>query len=181
MLVKYFFWVLRHILIFCLGSVIYMLSFHVPILDVTEIFFYDGIFRLVIILTIVIIIENILKKYIRFDYKDIWLSICLLFFVNMLFLSVCLVSLDRSLSVYLLCYLDAYSTPVSYGKLEGVFQEDFIEKHRMLERRFTEQEKSGNIVFSDDGYILTSRGKLMVTIFKEVGKIYKINPQFINP
>lgn len=174
-------WIGKHIAIILLTSIIYMLSFHISWLDFTGIYFYDGILRLLLVTVIVCIMEVVLRKKIRFDYKDICMSICVFLLANMVWLSLCVVSLDRSLSVFLLCYMEEYQEGISEAEIEEIFQDVFVEKYGMLDRRFDEQVKTGDIVYTDGKYVLTNRGKMMVSIFKTVGKLYGVDERFIEP
>ncbi|OYP48013.1 hypothetical protein CG709_03170 [Lachnotalea glycerini] len=99
----------------------------------------------------------------------------------MVWLSTIVVSLDRSLSVFVLSYLAEENRSYSEEELNEVFQTIFIEKYEMLDRRFWEQLESGNIEEEGGGYKLTDRGEGLVDIFKAVGKIYKVDDRFINP
>jgi hypothetical protein len=101
--------------------------------------------------------------------------------INMVWLSTVVVSLDRSLSVFVLSYLAQEDRNYNEAELADVFQKVFVEKYEMLDRRFWEQLESGNIEQEPDGYKLTGRGEGLVNIFKAVGKIYKVDDRFINP
>ena len=172
---------LKYIALIVVGSVLYMLSFHIHFLDLTGIYFYDGILRLILVSVIMCVVVCLLRKKIVFDWKDICLSVSTLLLLNMLWLSLCIVSLDRSLSVFLLCYMDEYEDGMDREQIDEVFQDVFVEKYGMIERRFDEQIKSGNIVFDGEMYKLTQRGSMFVMIFKTVGKAYGVDDKFIQP
>lgn len=174
-------WFGKHICIVAAASIVYLLSFHFKYLNVTGIYFYDGIFRLLLSTAAWAILEVALKNLLRFDYKDMCLSICTFFLVNMLWLSLCIVSLDRSLSVFLLCTIEKYGEGISRETMDAVLEDVFIEKYEMLDRRFEEQRKSGNIRYHDGSYQLTNQGECLVAIFKTVGKLYAVDERFINP
>ncbi|MBE5881048.1 MAG: hypothetical protein E7289_01870 [Lachnospiraceae bacterium] len=178
-------WCGKHILVVILGSIVYMLSFHLDFLNLTGIYFYDGIVRLLVTLIVVGLLEFLLRKRLCFDYKDIVLSICLFCLLNMLWLSLCVVSLDRSLSVFVLCYMDEIENVTGNGmteeELQDVFDKVFVDEYGMLERRYEEQLASGNIVKSGEGYILTDRGEFITSVFRIVGKMYNVDERFIYP
>ena len=163
-----------------------MASFHLDILNVTGIYFYDGIVRLVIIMVMMLLCECFIYKKISMDYKDVALSVCVFALLNMLWLSLCVVSLDRSLSVFLLTYMQASQSVTQEGMTEEeineVFEDVFVNQYGMLERRFDEQIASGNIVYNEDGnYEITKRGEFVVSVFKTVGKLYNVDERFIEP
>lgn len=177
-----FLWeILKHVGILIVGSIFYMLSFHISVLDVSGIYFYDGIIRLAVVSLVVGIFIYILRVKINFDGKDVCLAMTLFLLLNMLWLSLCIVSLDRSLSVFLLCYMEEYPGGMDEEQVDKVFQEVFVERYGMLERRFEEQIKSGNILYKDKSYKLTKRGELFVNIFKCCGKLYNVDERFIEP
>jgi hypothetical protein len=169
---------------FIIGWLMYIAVIQSGIFDFIEVYFYKTIIILIITGTILLIAELILKhvwKKASFDYKDIILSFVLFMSVNMVWLSTIVVSLDRSLSVFVLSYMEQEERSYNADELDKVFQDVFIEKYDMLDRRFWEQLESGNIKEKEDGYQLTSRGEGLVKIFKMVGKIYKVDERFINP
>lgn len=174
-------WIGKHLAAVFLASIVYMLTFHVTWLDVTGIYFYDGILRLLLITAAALFVEVALRKKLSFGYKDICMSVCIFLLANMVWLSLCVVSLDRSLSVFLLCYMNENKESISRQEIEEIFQDVFVEKYGMLERRFDEQIKTGDIEYVEGKYKLTDRGELMVLIFKTVGKLYSVDERFIEP
>lgn len=173
--------IFKYIAVIVFGSVLYLLSFHVPFLNFTGIYFYDGILRLILVCTAICVAIALARKKIRFDWKDVCLCISTLLLLNMLWLSLCIVSLDRSLSVFLLCYMDKYTEGMDREQIDEAFQDVFVEKYGMLERRFDEQIKSGNVIYENGKYKLTKRGELFVWIFKTIGKAYHVDERFIDP
>jgi hypothetical protein len=172
------------IVAFVLGWLLYIAVIQVGIFDFIKVYFYKTI--LILIVTgIILLISELLTKYFwkkaTFDYKDIIISFVLFMSINMVWLSTVIVSLDRSLSVFVLSYLAQEDRSYTEEELNQVFQTIFIEKYGMLDRRFWEQLESGNIEQDQDGYKLTGRGEGLVDVFQIVGKIYKVDDRFINP
>lgn len=169
---------------FILGWLLYILVIQSGVFDFIKVYFYKTIIILIVTGIILLIAELVLKKFWNnaiFDYKDVIISFVLFMSINMVWLSTIVVSLDRSLSVFVLSYLEQEDRSYSEEELNEVFQDVFIEKYGMLDRRFWEQLESGNIEQEDSGYKLTNRGEELVKIFKAVGKIYKVDDRFINP
>lgn len=178
-------WITKHMAIVLIASVIYMLSFHLSCLNFTKVFFYDGIVRLIIVFSVILLCEILFASKLSFDYKDIVLSVGVFVLLNMLWFSLCVVSLDRSLSVFVLCYIDEVESlsgeEISERELEEIFSDVFVDEYGMLERRYEEQIVSGNIQKGEQGYKLTDRGELMTNIFRIVGKMYNVDKRFIYP
>lgn len=173
--------IFKYITVIILGSVVYLLSFHVDLFNLTGIYFYDGIIRLIFVCAIIYVAIALARKKIHFGWKDISLCISILLLFNMLWLSLCIVSLDRSLSVFLLCYLNEFDEGLNREQIDEAFQDIFVEKYGMLERRFDEQIVSGNVVEKNGTYKLTNRGKLFVYVFKTMGEAYCVDERFIDP
>jgi len=175
---------LFHIVAFLIGWLLYIAIIQLGIFDFVEVFFYKTILILIITGMVLLIGELLLKHFWKkaiFDYKDVILSFVLFMSINMVWLSTIVVSLDRSLSVFVLSYLAQENRSYTEEELDDVFQTVFIEKYGMLDRRFWEQLESGNIEQDENGYKLTERGEGLVDIFKAVGKLYKVDERFISP
>lgn len=175
---------LFHITAFILAWLLYIAILQLGIFDFIEIYFYKTIVILMITGVILLVVELLLKHFWKratFDYKDVILSFVVFLSINMVWLSTVVVSLDRSLSVFVLSYLAKEDRSYSEQELDEVFQTIFIEKYGMLDRRFWEQLESGNIAEDENGYQLTKRGESLVDVFKIVGQIYKVDDRFIDP
>lgn len=174
-------WIGKHMGTIFTASILYIVFCHIPFFTFTGIFFYDSILRVLIVAIILGAIEVIIRKRLKFDNKDIFISVSIFMLVNLLWLLVCIISLDRSLSVFILCYMDEYQNDMSEDDIEEVFQEIFVEKYGMLERRFDEQIKTGNIICENGKYELTDRGRGFVKIFKTMSHIYNVDKRFTEP
>lgn len=174
-------WFGKEVGIIFIASIIYVVFCHIPLFSFTGIFFYDSILRVLIVTIILGVIEVIIRKRLKLDSKDIFISLSIFMLVNLLWLLVCIISLDRSLSVFILCYMDEYQNDMSEDDIEEVFQEIFVEKYGMLERRFHEQIVTGNITCEEGKYRLTDRGRGIVKIFKAMSHVYNVDKRFTEP
>lgn len=169
---------------FVIGWLLYIAVIQIGIFDFIVVYFYKTILILIVTGIILLISELLLKYFWKkaiYDYKDIIISFVLFMSINMVWLSTVVVSLDRSLSVFVLSYLAKEERSYTEEEVNEVFETVFIQKYGMLDRRFWEQLESGNIEHDSGGYKLTSRGEGLVDIFQIVGKIYKVDDRFINP
>lgn len=181
---KFFQFVAFEAITFIVAWLLEIFITHIKIMDFIEIYFYKSVVILAVSALIVIVAECIIKKLWKkaiYDYKDIFISFLLIMCINMVVLSFAVVSLDRSLSVFLLSYMNENEEGYTEEELNTVFQEVFVQKYGMLDRRFFEQIESGNIVEENGKYKLTKRGEFFVDMFKTVGKIYDVDDRFINP
>lgn len=161
---------------------------HFGLFDFIEIYFYKSIIILFVSAILMVVAEIVykvlMKKFLKevfYDWKDVLISFLLIICINMVVLSSAVVSLDRSLSVFLLSYMSDNEDGYTEEELDEVFQDVFIEQYGMLDRRFWEQIESGNIIEKDGKFKLTSRGEFFVDMFKLFGKIYDVDDRFINP
>lgn len=145
---KVYNFIIFQIFTFVAAWIIFVLLISTPFFDFIEIYFYRSIVILIFTCIITFIMELTIKlvsKKSIYDYKDIILSITLIGCINMVWLSSAVVSLDRSLSVFLLSYMAKEERYYSEQEIEEIFQETFVKKYGMLDRRFWEQIETGNI------------------------------------
>lgn len=173
---------MKHIVTFLISSIVYMLSFHITALDFMHIYFYDGIIRLLLVFILMLVVLIICRKILFKDYKDICLALAIFGLANMLWLSLCVVSLDRSLSVYMLCYMDSSQSQLDADSFKEHCKEQFVNEYEMIDRRYEEQIASKNIEIDENNQIhMTPSGKRMVKIFRVVGRLYHTDDRFTNP
>ena len=136
-------------------------------IGVHKIFFYNGLFSMLISYLIVLIIflkskKNIVIFTLLFSF--------LLHFTFFLFIPV---TVDRSISVNLLIYLDSeYSDELfEYKDIENQII-DYTSSKDFIDKRINEQIASNNIIVEGNQYKLTGSGKFLVKLFDIVSKIY---------
>ncbi len=175
----------KQILLFLLVNITYLILCHMSFLDITGVAFYDGMFRVVLSVCLVELLAFLLRRKIRMEWRDVMISFLISFCFLLTFFSLVLTSLDRSYSVFLLCYMNNHygQEVATEEELDHVMNDIFVDEYGMLERRFTEQTVSGNIAFDEveGGYYLTAGGSRMVSLFQLIGNLYGIDDRFINP
>lgn len=136
-------------------------------IGLNKIFFYNGLFSMLLSFLIVLIIflkskKNIVILTLLFSF--------LLHFTIFLFIPV---TVDRSISVNLLIYLDSeYSDELfEYKDIENQII-DYTTSKDFTDKRINEQIASNNIIVEGNKYKLTSSGKFLVKLFDIVSKIY---------
>ncbi len=70
--------------------------------------------------------------------------------------------IDRSLSFYILEKLEQRGGAILVDRFEDVFTKEFIDQHRLVDVRLTEQQQSGTVEIVDGCAILTDRGRAIV-------------------
>lgn len=115
--------------------------------------------------------------------KDIVLSLCFGFLLNLSFLSLVTVSLDRSISVYLISYLAQHADERFTSKdIETVFLVGYVDGTEAMQRRIEEQLITGTLVDHHDGsYSISERGQAMVAQWRLIAKLFRVNNSFLYP
>lgn len=70
--------------------------------------------------------------------------------------------IDRSLSIYILEKIEQRGGGIRRDAFDGVFKNEYVQEHRLVDIRLTEQVNSGTIQISDGCVTLTDRGKWIV-------------------
>ena len=92
------------------------------------------------------------------------------------------VNLDRSISVFLLAWMeDHHGTLQTKADLQDAFERIYIDLDGALDRRIAEQLASGNIVRRGNGYVLTQQGSQFVSIARSVGLLFSTDQRFLHP
>ncbi|MBB4196795.1 hypothetical protein CCR94_06205 [Rhodoblastus sphagnicola] len=102
--------------------------------------------------------------------------------LNMTFLIVVPVTLDRSVSVFLLGVMNERPTETfTADRLETVFDDVYVRKYGAMDRRIKEQLRSGNIAPSGEGFIITPVGRAFIRFSNAVATLFHLNRRYINP
>jgi hypothetical protein len=160
---------------FIIGTVIFVDLFHTVLFSGIDIFFYRGIALLcvasVFIGSTLFVVRKLIPGVIAL--KDIYIIILTLVSVNLLFFTHVPVTGERSISVFLLRYMNT-KTVVTKEDLRQVFLQQYIGSEDNIQKRIHEQLVTGDIVQQGKGYILTSRGKLLMKMYGVVAGLFGI-------
>lgn len=121
------------------------------------------------------------RQVITMSAKDIFLSLCFGFLLNFSFLSLVTVSLDRSISVYLISYLAQHADErFSKEDIETVFLVGYVDGTAAMQRRIEEQMITGTLIDHHDGtYSISERGEAMVAQWRLIAKIFRVDNRFL--
>jgi hypothetical protein len=99
--------------------------------------------------------------------------------VNICFLVLLPVTVDRSVSVYLLSTIERRQmTPPD---LQRAFIDGYVVKMGAIDRRLDEQLKSGNITIAPDGKVrLTRQGERFMAFSRFVARLFGTDPRFVS-
>ena len=167
------------------GFILYLLGFKIGLFSAEDIIFYRGLKILIATLFIQWAMFSLVIFY--FGKSNINIANALAvtmasFAINVTFLVIIPVTLDRSVSVFMLGYMNKVEHPIKRDELLSALQRIYIEKYEAVDRRVDEQIKSGNLILDERGdIVLTSRGKSFISASKKIANLLDIDKKFIEP
>lgn len=100
--------------------------------------------------------------------------------INLSFLIVLPVTIDRSISVFLLGYMDQHAdTSFTTSQLRDVFSGTYVDRYQQIERRMDEQVISRNVEQIGGGYRISAQGRAFVTFARGIAWLFDTDPRFI--
>jgi hypothetical protein len=100
--------------------------------------------------------------------KDILMLVVLFLSFNLVFFTLVPVTLDRSISVFLLEYLDSQDSAKTKDEVTTEFINKYVIENKAMDKRFNEQIVSGNLAGESGVYKITGRGRAIVKFFRVV-------------
>lgn len=143
------------------------------------ILFYRGIVgALVALVPVALILAAAARRFAVIDLPSAVGALALSLGFNLCFLVLLPVTIDRSVTVFLLARLDAQERPISEGELQTIFEDEYLGHLRQIRRRVEEQEMTGNVAASADGIALTANGRNFVALSRTIGHIFGADERF---
>ena len=85
--------------------------------------------------------------------------------LNLSFLVLFPVTVDRSISVFMLAQMAAHPDDAfTAARMRGIFEGVYLGEYRQIERRMGEQAASGNVIPVGDGYVITPQGRAFIRL-----------------
>jgi len=102
--------------------------------------------------------------------------------LNLTILIVLPVTVDRSVTVFLLGYMDQHADRTfSTTDLRGAFEDIYLGRWDQMQRRMDEQQLSGNVAPTAAGYRITPQGRSFVQFSRRVAWAFDTDPRFVSP
>lgn len=102
--------------------------------------------------------------------------------LNLSALVVAPVTVDRSVSIFILGYMAAHDgRTFTTGQIETALRDVYFGELRQIERRMLEQQRSGNVVQARDGYSISPQGLAFVRWARWVGGLFDVDPRLLQP
>ncbi len=89
------------------------------------------------------------------------------------------VTVDRSISVFMLSRFDRADRPLTLDDITGDFKDIYVGQWDQMRRRFGEQVASGNLEKSGDGYRLTPQGRAFMNTARLMARLFATDPRFV--
>jgi hypothetical protein len=161
------------------GFALYVLLFWIGAASSITILFYRGVALAVVVALIVGCVAALLGRRSNDSSLPLAAAAVSLAF-NICFLVLLPVTVDRSVSVFLLSTIERrQDAGVDSRGLERAVVDDYVVNMRAVDRRIGEQRKSGNITVDPDGKIhLTRQGERFMVLSRVVARLFGTDPRF---
>lgn len=115
------------------------------------------------------------------EWTLILAATCMSLAFNLCFLTVIPVTLDRSISVFLLARMEAAGPRgLSPAEARKLFVDDYVVGMDQIGRRYDEQIKSGNIELRDGRAVVSPQGARFLSFARMVSQTMHTDPRFVN-
>lgn len=158
-----------HLGAFLLSFFIFLVFFQLG-LGKNLVLFYRGMIFIILISVFLAVMIVLLKKKTSWGkfltYRDMVLCVTLFACLTMLIFTHLPVTVERSVSVFLLKYMAEHPEEImTKESAEQLFIDQYVQGRVEIQKRFDEQIFTGNIIANNDGYQLSPAGKKTVTLF----------------
>ncbi|MBP5655231.1 MAG: hypothetical protein J6X33_06915 [Clostridiales bacterium] len=173
-----------YIAIYAVCTALFIALFHTPILANMKVLMYRGIGLLIIAGILAAVVMGVLRKFWKFiTIRDIIMVFVIFCCVNMVIFTLIPVTVERSVSVFMLSYMDENSDQkFTKDDIGEVFTAKYVNDYGAFDKRFDEQLVTGTIVDNGDGtYTITDQGRFIVTMFRGVAKVFNTDQRLVYP
>ena len=171
-------------LIYIVCTALFIALFHTSFLAGMDVLMYRGAAFIIITGIVSAVIMGVIRKFWGFvTIRDIIMMFVIFCCVNMVFLTLIPVTVERSVSVFMLSYMEENSDQTFTEESVGeVFTTKYVEDYGAFEKRFHEQVETGTIVQNPDGsYSITESGKFVVKMFRVVTDWFGTDQELVYP
>jgi hypothetical protein len=165
------------------GMVVLVALFKLGVAASVDILFYRG----VVLCTIAFALTIALLTYIgrmtgRASFRDAIAAGFLSLGLNLSALVIAPVTVDRSVSIFILGYMAAHDgRTFTTDQIETALRDVYFGDLRQIERRMLEQQRSGNVSHTKEGYVISTQGLTFVRWARWVGALFDVDPRLIQP
>lgn len=163
-----------------IGFALYVALVRSPLLSGVSILFYRGTFLAIAAALLLGLISFFAAKRFRsIDLPTAIGAIAISLSFNICFLVLFPVTIDRSVTVFMLSRMEAAQRPVTEQDLKNIFENEYLGEMQQIHRRIEEQSLTGNIRVDNGQVTLTPAGKRFLSVSRSIGKIFGTDPRFV--
>jgi hypothetical protein len=167
-------------IVFGLGLLIAM--FKMQIFCGVNVLFYRGLVLILVVTVIIFALSLWITLRANIAPSAALSAAALSASVNLAVLIVLPVTIDRSISMFLLGYMDQHAGEVfTPDELRGAFQNVYLGRWNQIQRRMGEQRLSGNVEIAQGGYRITPQGRSFVAFSRKVAWAFDTDTRFVSP
>ena len=160
---------LIYISLFIAGTLAFICSFHTPLLKNIDVFFYRGLFLILLwgcVFSVVMFGFHKVCADNLVTIRDIILFFIAFCCINVVLFTHLPTTADRSISVFMLGYMAEHpDQSFTEEEMEAIFERKYVEEYGAFKKRFHEQEVTGTISRNGtDGYQITESGKNLIKL-----------------
>ena len=174
-----------YILIYALCTILFVGLFHTELFASMDVLMYRGIIFIILTGIIAALLTFLVSrkwKSLDMDIKDVLLMFCGFCCVNMVLFTLIPVTVERSVSVFMLSYMqENEGEAYTQEEMSEIFIDRYVYDFGAFEKRFNEQIVSGNIEETEDGYVITDSGKMIVKMFRTVAEWFDTDRRIVYP
>ena len=180
------FTLLTYAVLYVISFLLLILLIRIPLLKGMHVLMYRGIVMIVLAGILASVLLVVFKKWRKITWlsaKDVVLVFILTCSINMVFFTLIPVTVERSVSVFMLSYMDTYSDRTyTEDEVAEIFVEKYVDEYGAFEKRFDEQLTTGTIVQNADGtYNITDKGRFIVKMFRAISDVFDTDERLVRP
>lgn len=163
------------------GFALLVIMFKLRIFHGIDVLFYRGVVLIGIagILTFVGFIY--VSHWFRADFRTALTAALLSMSINLTFLVIFPVTIDRSISVFLLAYMDQHPDKAfTPSQLRSVVSDIYVGQYQQIDRRVDEQLISRNVSQLGGSYQISAQGRAFVSFARVIAWIFDTDPRLIS-
>ncbi len=178
--------ILVYLLLYLCALALFIALFHTNLLKRVDVLMYRGMVFILLSSGAAAVLMGVGRHVWNSRYiskKDILLLFAGCCCVNMVFFTLVPVTVERSVSVFMLSYMEE-NADMEFMKedVEQIFVEKYVNDYGAFEKRFHEQIVTGTIEQNEDGsYGITKRGKQIVYLFRLIAEWFDTDRRLVYP
>ncbi|MET0310045.1 MAG: hypothetical protein ABW023_15165 [Sphingomonas sp.] len=163
-----------------LGFLVYLGLTNTPLFAGVSILFYRGVLLCAASAVLLAGAFALAGRWRPVALETIVAAAALSFAFNLSFLVIFPVTIDRSISVFLLAEIEAHQG-LDTPELQRLFVDRYVRDMAQIDRRVAEQALSGNIAVENGHIRLTDRGRRFLALSRAIGTAFDTDPRFVRP